>query len=218
MPDPDVPSPLAYATPPALNPRDAKRRLLPLSRVEYAVIGGVVLLLFSVFGPYVLNRLPIKNHAASRCPANLRSIGQSLLLYANEFGGRFPGNFETLMVAEDLTPDVFVCQLQSDTPAPGATRAEQAAAMGSGGHLSYVFAGQGLSPSAPADAVIAFESAGHAAPTGDPNATGRNVLFGDGRVTYLHPAAVRHMLNELASGHNPPRPPASVTSTGGAGR
>jgi hypothetical protein len=43
----------------------------------------------------------------TRCLANMRQIGQAVILYANENNGKFPTDLPALIKAEDLTPDLL---------------------------------------------------------------------------------------------------------------
>jgi hypothetical protein len=43
----------------------------------------------------------------TRCLANMRQIGQAVILYANENKGKFPTDLPALIKAEDLTPDLL---------------------------------------------------------------------------------------------------------------
>ena len=141
-----------------------------------------------------------------RCASNLRQIGQAMLLYANENGGQYPGDFDALLLTQDIAPKIFVCPGSTDTPVAGASPAQWAAGLRSGGHLSYVYTARGQTPKNPPAAVLAYEADGHHGPASDAAVHGRNFLYADCSVKYLPPAAANHAINELAAGFNPPRP------------
>src|SRR5579871_6144160 len=61
-------------------------------------------------------------HATSprvQSASNLRQIGQAILLYTNDLGGKYPDTFGDILLNEDLTSGVFVSPLSNDTPAVG---------------------------------------------------------------------------------------------------
>jgi prepilin-type processing-associated H-X9-DG protein len=123
-----------------------------------------------------------------KCAANLRQIGQAILLYANDNHGQYPDSFGTLLLNEDITSDAFVCPDSNDTPATGATTQAIVANLTAGGHLSYIYLGNGMNTATvAANAVVAYE------PLSNHANTGMNVLFGDGHVEFIFantPAAV----------------------------
>ncbi len=129
------------------------------------------------------------------CASHLRQIGQAVAAYAAaDPGGQFPPDLATLALAQGVPPGALLCPSGDDTPAAAAAGVTAPA------HHSYVYCGAGLTTGAPGSAVVAFDDARvH-------DADGRNVLFADGHVTFLTGPAADHVLNELAAGHNPPRP------------
>lgn len=131
--------------------------------------------------------------------ANLRQIGQSLRLYADEFDA-YPPSFDELLMTQDITASCFVNPGWPDTRARGPTTRQVIANLRAGGHLSYVYCGAALAPSAPAGAILAFEA------TSELSDGGRNFLYADGHVTYQDAETANHAINELAAGHKPPRP------------
>jgi prepilin-type processing-associated H-X9-DG protein len=97
-------------------------------------------------------------------------------MYCDANRGRYPDRLEDLLLTQPIDSWAFICPSTHDTPAPGATPAQQAANLSTGGHLSYIYLAKGwndyrLSP----DAVIAYE------PPNRHHGRG-NVLFGDGHV------------------------------------
>ena len=134
-----------------------------------------------------------------KCASNMRMIGQALLLHANENRGAYPPRLENLLLTQDITGDAFVCPSSSDTAAPGAAGAAQAAKLSAGGHLSYVYVGQKLGPSAPAEAVLLYE------PPANHGNDGGNFLFGDGHVEFMSRQAAQQIIAQIQAGQNPPR-------------
>ena len=200
-PKPTDAAPLEYATPAALDPRDPPPPPRRWWRLPWAVVGGTVLfllLLVSILLPQLGRVGPEAMKIISA--SNLRQIGQAMLLYANANGDQYPPDLDPLLQGYDLTPRTLVIYGSSDTPAAGATPAAVVADLRAGGHCSYVYCGRGRSSKGPAAEISAFEARSY---FGD---GGRNFLYGDGSAAYLDAAAANHAINELAAGHNPPRP------------
>ena len=209
---PDKPAPaepLPYATPPDLDPRVPRRRRAP-SALKWTALGLLIalVLVVALAMPAIGRLRPAVN--VIKCASNLRQIAQAMLLYANENGSAYPDEFDGLIETQDITPAIFVCPACADTRATGATTRQVLTNLHAGGHLSYVYCGKGLTAAAPAAAILAFDAGTWHDPTGKaegfPGDGGRNFLFADGQVKYLPAAAANHAVNELAAGHNPPRP------------
>lgn len=117
--------------------------------------------------------------------SNLRQIGQGLLIYANENGGKYPDDFKSLLTMPDLiTPDIMI-NPRTDNQLPdddAAARIEYAATDG-----DYVYIGKGLNNAAPATTIVAYEKP-------ESVTDGINVLFGDGHVEFL---AMDHALAQI---------------------
>jgi prepilin-type processing-associated H-X9-DG protein len=133
-----------------------------------------------------------------KCAANMRTIGQGMLLYANENKGKYPPDLGTLITAEELTADVFVCPTESDGAAPRFDKPADAAKwVNENSH--YVYLGAGKNTTAAADVILVHEK---------PDAhggKGMNVLWGDGHVTFeVRPEAER--LIEAQKSAKPQRP------------
>ena len=126
-----------------------------------------------------------------KCAANLRTIGQGLLMYAQDHGGKYPDDFGTVLRDADITSEVFVCPSSNDERATGHTPAEIAAHLSEPGHCSYLYFGKGLTHPAPPRRVLAVERPGHH------DAGGLNVLFGDGSVEWVQGEAADALLLEL---------------------
>jgi prepilin-type processing-associated H-X9-DG protein len=97
------------------------------------------------------------------CAANLRGIGQSCHIYANDYDEWFPPDLQTLINAGHLTPG----ELQCPSEANPSTLV-----------LDYVYV-PGLQATAPVDWILAHEDpANH-------NGEGGNVLYVDSHVEFL---------------------------------
>lgn len=192
----EEPVPLDYATPTA-EARSKFRNAFITTILAIAAAAFFV----SIFLPSLI--VPSRNgsgtHPRVKCAANLKSIGQAMLLYANDNNGKYPNSFSELISCEEMTSDVLVCPQCSDTPARGATTQQVLQNFGQPGHLSYVYTARGLTSAAPPDAVLAYER-----PTN--HTGGMNVLFGDSHVDFILTAEAQKLIAELQSGHNPPRP------------
>jgi len=187
--DPVRAAPLAYA----ITPR--RRRWWPL-----LTLGGLVLV-----APLVVSVLmPSFQGSPDRplrpmCARNLRMIGTAVWMYANEHGGSFPNDLATVLLMEELGADAFVCPATDNTAAGGATTRAVAANLTAGGHLSYLYAGKGLTVKSPGDAVVAYEPLSN-------HGAGMNVLYADTHVDWVDAPKARKLMAELNAGHNPPRP------------
>jgi prepilin-type processing-associated H-X9-DG protein len=140
----------------------------------------------------------------AKCASNLRQIGLALMFYANSHNGHLPDDIGEL-ISEDLATEVFVCPSTSDERADvGPTTQQTAANIASPGHLSYIYLGKGKTNAESSDTVLAYEPLGHHPPANGV-AGGSNVLFGDGRVIFIPTAPMKHLIQQLNAGHNPPR-------------
>lgn len=122
-----------------------------------------------------------------KCGSNLRQIGAAIQLYAAAHDKQLPDKLATLMLTEDITPEVFVCPASDDMRAEGSTPEQWVAHMGEG-TLSYVYYGRGLKFPLPPDRVLASE------PLIDHDGEGLNVLYADGHVDWLDPEHARQVL------------------------
>ncbi len=165
--------------------------------IALAIIAVATVLLWVVIGP--------GGHSHSRekanqikCASNLRQIGQSMQLYAQDNGGLFPPNLQTLAGTQPIGLDAMVCPSSPDTKPPNT------ASIGSPSGCSYIYVGADLTSKADPDCILALE---------DPDnhgLTGGNVLFADGHVEFLDLPAIQLILLQLNAGRNPP---ASLTPT-----
>jgi prepilin-type processing-associated H-X9-DG protein len=139
---------------------------------------------------FTYSRRPLAQRV--RCASNLRQIGQALTLYANDHGGRLPDTLGQLFLhlKGDLTAEVLVCPAGNAEKAPGATEHEQAAHLHDFRYCSYVYHGRGLTMPLPADRPIMAE------PLVNHDDEGMNILFGDGRVEWMTPAAALKVMEQ----------------------
>jgi prepilin-type processing-associated H-X9-DG protein len=161
---------------------------------------GYALLMASILVPSLGRARETANRV--KCAANMRQIGLAILLYSNENRGAYPPRLEDLLLTQDITSQAFVCPSTPDTPAPGTSPQTFAQNLSTGGHLSYVYVGADMTNTTASPATIVL----YEAMTNHAN-DGMNVLYGDGHVEFQTAAEAQRILNELNSGHNPPRPP-----------
>lgn len=159
------------------------------------LFGGLFVLLLATFF------LPSRNGSRSaprvKSAANLRQIGQAILLYTKDFHGQYPDSFQAILVNEDITSSVFVSPLRSETPADGATTQAIAGQLDAGGHVSYVYLGRGLSTSTVTpNTVVAYELPAN-------SGEGANILFGDGHVEFFDGAFVDNIIGKVSTGEFP---------------
>jgi len=196
--DPNASQPLDYASP--ANQRNGRPRRFLWPSLAFAIFGLICLYLRLTWphGPR-----PVYSRSISQ--GNLRQIGQAILLYTNDHQGEYPDSFQTTLLNEDITSDVFVSPLRSETPANGPTTQAIADQMGAGGHVSYIYLGRGLSVNTVTpNAIVAYEMI--------PNAGGgTNVLFGDGHVEWVGPVTIGKIGSRAASGRFPVTMPADGT-------
>ena len=134
-----------------------------------------------------------------KCASNLRQLGLAAMMYANENKGAYPPDLPTLYKADgQLDPHVLICPATTHTAATGTPSFQL------GKDLSYVYVGNGLTITAPMNAVVAYEQpADHTPGQKGPRSAG-NVLFADGHVEFV--TNLDSLITELNTGHNPPRP------------
>ncbi len=145
-----------------------------------------------------------------KCRSNLRAIGQSILLYANENKGHYPPALDLLISTQDVGTSVFICPSSNDDKAQGATSELRVQDFRTTpGRCSYIYIGAAFTQgTATAAHVIAYE------PLANHSKGGMNVLYGDGHVDWLSAADARYLLTELQAGRNPPK----ARTAGAAGK
>ncbi|HEY8667007.1 MAG TPA: H-X9-DG-CTERM domain-containing protein [Tepidisphaeraceae bacterium] len=182
------PHPLDYAPPPP------RRRFGLLLLIALAALGVAGVVAYQNSRPPHSAR-PVANRV--KCAENLRQIGNAMLLYAHDHGGKFPDTFEGLL-GEGLSAEVFICWESGDTQATGPTTQAIVAQWAIPGHLSYIYCGKGLTDESPAGTIVAYE------PLANHGGANSNVLFADGHVAFIPAATMNRILAELAAGRNPP--------------
>ena len=201
-------TPTANGAAPATGPRPAGSAPRPnqgmtagrMALLVFGLLAVVSTVLWFALAPSVHRAREVGRRAS--CASNLQQIGMALLTYANTAKGQFPDSLGVLVRDGTVTPGMLVCPSSRDTPAPGATAAEQYANLSKVGHQSYVYIGRGLTVTSPRQP-LAYEPMSHHA--GD----GINVLYTDGTVQFLPPAAAQTAIPQLA-------PPAKTTQPGTA--
>jgi predicted Zn finger-like uncharacterized protein len=186
--------------------------ILGLRRTRNPAVGGKALAItglslgaasFFMSGCLIAILLPSLNRAREtanrvKCASNMRTIGQALLLYSNDNRGAFPPRLEDLIISGHVDSSVFVCPSCMDSAAPGATPQAQAQNLSAGGHLSYVYIGQRMNSSAPADAVVLYEN------VTNHDGDGCNMLHGDGHIDFISKPQMQQIITQLQAGKNPP--------------
>jgi prepilin-type processing-associated H-X9-DG protein len=137
----------------------------------------------------LFRRVPGANRM--KCASNLRQIGLACLMYANDHGGKFPDDFKTVLLNEDITSEIFVCPASNDERAMGNTPEATAGELEKPGHCSYIYFGKGLTNTAGDATVIAVE------PLENHDGVGINVLYADGHVEWRERAAAEALLMKL---------------------
>jgi len=164
---PAISNPLDYA--PAKSGFRLPKWLMPL-----AVVGGVVFLLGSILLPSLCAPRETANRV--KCAANLKQIGNALMLFAQEHDGKYPDQLSELVATEDLTPNVFVCPSGTAESSTASTPAEIATDLAKPEHNSFIYLKQNLGK---ADQAIVCES------LKDHDEDGMNILYGDFHVEFI---------------------------------
>jgi prepilin-type processing-associated H-X9-DG protein len=174
----EMPIPLGYELPDL-----AKRRRIRTTTIVLLCVTGIAVTLLVLGLLPATNRVRTTQRLQMPCAFHLKNIGLACLIYANEHNGKYPDTFEEIMLAADMPPEQFICPGSGDTPAPGKTRAEQAAHLSEGRHLSYTYIGKGLTTSVVnrTNVVVAYE---HPANYGGSKAS--HLLFADGHVEWIN--------------------------------
>src|SRR5687768_499159 len=137
-------------------------------------------------------------HASKRrqCAANLRQIGNAILMYSNSHRGQYPPTFDELVTTGQLPKGsaVFNCPV---------CRGKKAATVSNVVTSSYVL-GPPWKPKLPLryygniTFVVAFE------PLSNHEGRGMHVLTNHGEVTWVDAPLAAKVMAELKSGENPP--------------
>lgn len=130
-------------------------------------------LLISILLPSLSRARELAKRAV--CHANMRGIGQSLMIYANRNGGEFPPNTQLLIDAGICTPKMFQCPSQGIDPEAGSD-------------FQYI---GGLNPRSRADWIVLYEDpANH-------NGEGGNLLYVDMHVEFIKEPAFNTELERV---------------------
>ena len=161
--------------------------------------GVVVVAAGWVLGCVVILGPPNDPHAHDtryqpRCRWQLEYLGEAIAQYAADHDGRYPDRPEALLLAGLAEPDSFVCPSTHDWPAKGNTPAEQADALASGGHLSYVYVGRGLTTAATRPSTVLMYEPARNHTRDHP---GLHVLYAGDRVEFLQGDAVWQFLLDM---------------------
>lgn len=161
-------------------------------------IGGAGLLITVIVLSTVVPVMDRQREMARReaCKANMAQIASALAAYANSNHGHYPDSLAPLVASGALSRDALVCPSSSDTPASGATPAQQAAALAQPGHESYIYVAKGLTATSPATAVLLYEPATN-------HIDVANVLFRDGLIVPVPASLADTLRGELDTGKNP---------------
>lgn len=204
----DSPTHLDYETPVQARQSIWKREVPPRMLWRVGIGMSIAWLLLLTIIPFRPSRYAAAAVNRVKCASGLRQVGQLLHVYAAANGGAYPPRIGEVIAADpDYAPLALVCPTSTDTPATGPTTRAVAAAIETGGHLSYVYVGAGINVAARADMVVAYEPPAH------PPTMGGNVLFNDGSVAWKDARELRWVMQELALGHNPPRSGTYVRAT-----
>ncbi|HVT87354.1 MAG TPA: H-X9-DG-CTERM domain-containing protein [Tepidisphaeraceae bacterium] len=128
-----------------------------------------------------------------KCASNLRSIGQAILLYANDNQGKFPPNLGELILKEELTAGSFICP-SGNTQLPNAVGPDIGKQIADwvNANSDYVYLGAGKTAAAPAVDIIAYDKPGHH------DNDGINILFADGHVDFVTMRQAMQMIAQQA--------------------
>ncbi|HWB53316.1 MAG TPA: H-X9-DG-CTERM domain-containing protein [Tepidisphaeraceae bacterium] len=123
-----------------------------------------------------------------KCGSNMRQIGQAMLLYSNEHGGKFPSDMGTLIIAEAIPPQAFFCPSSNDSLSPEFGKmVPEAQAAWLDQHSDYIYLGKGKTSSSPPDVILLYEK-------DSDHHDGMNMLFGDGHVEFVAPLSQAHAM------------------------
>ena len=132
------------------------------------------------------------------CAGNLRAIGLAIQAYADGHGGAYPESIQQLVQRGHLyDPRLLVCRASTDTPARGSTPEQIVADLDSGGHLSYVYVGSGLTAGSDRQTIIMHEHPSNHA------GRGGSVLLSDGTAHWLGGPELRALAARLATSGGP---------------
>lgn len=180
------------------------------------IIAGIIIA--AIFLPDFLQPCCRSRETANRvkCAANIRMLGNAVLFYAQSHQGQFPDSIETLLQAQPVDEsymELLICPTTNDEARADADRKLAIEKVYSRGqpsqfalsqtrpwlHISYVYAGRGMSAQTAPDAIVLYET------ISNHDEDGMNVLFADGHVDWFIKRQAVKMIAEVQAGHNPPR-------------
>jgi hypothetical protein len=162
-----------------------------------AIVGILLMGIGFVLSTPIFTRHTDENYSWVKTEANLRMIGQGILLYTNEFRGEYPDSLGTLLLTEDMTPDELISPLRNETPATGPTTRALANNVAGGGHTSYVYLGGGLTTNTVTlNTVVAYQIPVH-------SGSAAWILMGDGTVVWAQSSVVAKIIARASGATRP---------------
>jgi prepilin-type processing-associated H-X9-DG protein len=127
-----------------------------------------------------------------KCGSNLRQMGQGMFLYSNEHKGKLPPDMGTIVLTQELGPEVFICPSGNNAlPANWREMQPDEVAAWINKNADYVYLGKGKTNSESPETILIYEK------TDAHGGDGMNILFGDGHVEFLrHDAARKEILKQ----------------------
>jgi RNA polymerase sigma factor (sigma-70 family) len=134
-----------------------------------------------------------RTQKAILCQRNMHLIGQAILAYANKHNGHFPGDAGSLIINEEISPQLFICPSSGmRMPAEILDADSEVQAEWVDQHSDYLYVGQGKNINGSPDAIVLYEKdSAH-------EGRGMNILFADGHVDFNSPLSVAHQVIEKA--------------------
>lgn len=181
-----------------------------ITRARVFVLLGLLAAVITIVLPILRwRRTALENYTASKCQRNLSQIAKGLLLYATDpaNNGKNPSDLGALLLYGEMSPEVFICPMSDDEPAPGPTPRDFAEQIRMNPkHCSYIYIGAGLDfKDTHPETVILYDR--------EMRHDGMNVLFHDGHAEWISKPQAEWILSELRAGHNPPRTQPATSPT-----
>ncbi|MGD0462682.1 MAG: DUF3352 domain-containing protein [Tepidisphaeraceae bacterium] len=125
---------------------------------------------------------------------NLHQIGNAIVLYSNDSGGKYPPDLGTLASSQNLPINVFVRPGSANRPPPGLTPDQAADWINHNSDYIYIGAGR-TTQGVDGHTVVCYEKDNNR--RGD----GMNMLFGDGHVEFLKLPAAHRLIENSTQPH-----------------